>query len=108
MCSTGPPPPNNCGEMFPPDGFNRARRNRLMEEKPAAAPRRGIYLVANRRSQAECDNLIASIRRCGCRLPIHVIPFDENPAALDKRWDGVVPLSLADFPPEGAGVFQRA
>jgi len=107
MCSTGPPPPNNCGEMFPPDGFNRARRNRLMEEKPAAAPRRGIYLVANRRSEAECNNLIASIRRCGCRLPIHVIPFDENPAALDKRWDGVVPLSLADFPPEGLEFFRE-
>ena len=78
-----------------------------MDEKPAAAPRRGIYLVASRRSQAECNNLIASIRRCGCRLPIHVIPFDESPAVLDKRWDGVAPLSMADFPAEGREFFNE-
>jgi len=72
-----------------------------MEEKPSASSRRGIYLVANRRSEAECNNLIASIRRCGCRLPIHIIPFDENPPVLDKRWPGVERLSMADFPTEG-------
>ncbi|MGA3131737.1 MAG: hypothetical protein ABSD59_13105 [Terracidiphilus sp.] len=93
--------------MFPPGGFDLLRRNKLMEEKPASAPRRGIYLVANRRSQAECNNLIASIRRCGCRLPIHVIPFDERPAILDRRWDGVVQLSMADFPAEGLKFFNE-
>jgi hypothetical protein len=72
-----------------------------MEEKPASAPRRGIYLVANRRSEAECNNLIASIRRCGCRLPIRVIPYGGRCAVLDARWDGVEQLSMGDFPGEG-------
>jgi hypothetical protein len=78
-----------------------------MEDRPASAPRRGIYLVANRPSEAECNNLIASIRRCGCRLPIHVIAFDEHPAALDRQWEGVVPLSVADFPAEGIEFFNE-
>ena len=72
-----------------------------IDDKHAPAPRRGIYLVANRRSQAECNNLIDSIRRCGCRLPIRVLPFDAAPPALANRWDDVARLSLADFPPEG-------
>jgi hypothetical protein len=72
-----------------------------MQEKPASTPRRGIYLVANRRSEAECNNLIASIRRCGCRLPIRVIPYGGSPAVLDAGWEGVEPLSMADFPAEG-------
>ena len=70
-------------------------------------PRRGIFLVANRRSQANANNLIASIRRCGCNLPIHVIPFDDSPAVLDRRWEGVVQLSLADFSSEGMSFFNE-
>lgn len=76
-----------------------------MEDKPT--PRRGIYLVANRRSQANANNLIASIRRCGCRLPIHVIPFDETPAVLDRQWKDVVQLSLTDFPAAGIAFFNE-
>ncbi len=76
-----------------------------MEDKTAL--RRGIYLVANRRSQANANNLIASIRRCGCWLPIHVIPFDDSPAILDRQWDGVVQLSLADFPAGGREFFDE-
>jgi hypothetical protein len=72
-----------------------------MEEKPASEPRRGIYLVANRRSEAECNNLIDSIRRCGCRLPIHVIPYGGSLAILDAKWDGVEQLSMGDFSAEG-------
>jgi hypothetical protein len=72
-----------------------------MEQKPASAPRRGIYLVANRQSEAECNNLIASIRRCGCRLPIRMIPYGGSPAVLDAGWDGVEQLSMGDFSPEG-------
>lgn len=79
----------------------------MMEDKSASAPRRGIYLAANRRSEAECNNLIASIRRCGCRLPIRIIPFDASPAILDKRCDGVVQLSLTDFPAEGQNFFHE-
>jgi hypothetical protein len=78
-----------------------------MEEKHASELRRGIYLVANRQSEAECNNLIASIRRCGCNLPIHVIPFDGSPAVLDKRWDGVAQLSMADFPAAGLAFFEE-
>lgn len=72
-----------------------------MEEKPASPGRRGIYLVANRQSEAECNNLIASIRRCGCRLPIRVIPYGGSPAVLDARWNDVEPLSMGDFSAEG-------
>lgn len=90
-----------------PGRFDLALSGKSMEEKQASAPRRGIYLVANRRSQFESNNLIDSIRRCGCNLPIHVIPFDENPAVLDKRWGGVEQLSMADFPAEGLAFFEE-
>ncbi len=78
-----------------------------LEGKHAPAPRRGIYLVANRRSQAQCNNLIDSIRRCGCRLPIRVLPFDASPVALRKRWDDVERLSMADFPAAGLAFIEE-
>ncbi len=62
---------------------------------------RGIYLVANQRSAAECSNLVYSIRRCGCNLPIRVIPFGGEPLSLSDSWNGVKLLSMSDFPPEG-------
>ena len=65
------------------------------------ARKRGIYLVANQHSGVACGNLIASIRRCGCHLPIRVIPYSGSPMDLDPRWDGVKLLTLADFPAEG-------
>ena len=37
--------------------------------------KRGIYLVANRKSQEMCENLIYSIRGSGCLLPIRLIHF---------------------------------
>src|SRR5204862_6507628 len=37
--------------------------------------KRGIYLVANFKSQAMCENLIFSIRKGGCTLPIRLIHF---------------------------------
>jgi hypothetical protein len=90
-----------------PGSQDLARWIGFMEEKQASPGRRGIYLVANRRSEAQCNNLIDSIRRCGCKLPIHVIPFDGNPAALDQRWDGVRQLSMSDFPAEGLAFFDE-
>jgi len=72
-----------------------------MEDTQNQTRKRGIYLVANRRSSAECSNLIASIRRCGCHLPIRVIPYGGSPMVLDQRRDGVKLLSLSDFPAEG-------
>lgn len=62
---------------------------------------RGIYLIANHRSTEECYNLIYSIRECGCRLPIHVIPYGGKPLLPRHPLDGVRLLSLADFPAEG-------
>jgi hypothetical protein len=63
--------------------------------------KRGIYLVANRKSEAECLNLIYSIRRCGCRLPIRVIPFDDKPIRPDAAWEDVSLVTLEDFPQQG-------
>ena len=36
---------------------------------------KGIYLVANKKSEALCANLIYSIRESGCKLPIRIIHF---------------------------------
>jgi len=65
------------------------------------APSRGIYLIANAHSQQQCNNLIYSIRRCGCRLPIRVIPYGGSPMLFDRSWEDVRQLSLSDFPAEG-------
>jgi hypothetical protein len=61
----------------------------------------GIYLVANRRSADECANLIYSVRKCGCRLPIRVIPFGGEPLPASASWEDVKLLSMSDFPAEG-------
>ena len=37
--------------------------------------KRGIYLVANFKSQEMCENLVYSIRKSGCSLPIRLIHF---------------------------------
>lgn len=68
---------------------------------PARSPNRGIYLIANERSAAECYNLIYSVRKCGCRLPIRVIPYGGKPLQLRVPVEGVELVSLTDFPPEG-------
>lgn len=62
---------------------------------------RGIYLVANRQSAEECRNLIYSIRKCGCKLPIRIIPFGGKPLPLQAGWEDVRLLSQSDFPSEG-------
>jgi hypothetical protein len=72
-----------------------------MKEAQALPPTRGIYLVANRRSEEQCKNLIHSIRRCGCRLPIRIIPYGGHPVSFDERWEDVKRLELNDFPSEG-------
>ena len=65
-------------------------------------PSRGIYLVANRQSAQECNNLIYSIRRCGCLLPVRILPYGGKPVRLNARWEGVECLSTADFSVEAA------
>jgi hypothetical protein len=90
-----------------PGSQDLARLIGFMEQEQASTVRRGIYLVTNGRSEAQCNNLIDSIRRCGCKLPIHVIPFGGSPAVLDQRWDGVRQLSMGDFPAEGLAFFDE-
>lgn len=66
-----------------------------------SSPKRGIYLIANQRSAAECYNLIYSIRKCGCQLPIRVIPYGGKSLHLRAPVDDVHLLSISDFPCEG-------
>jgi hypothetical protein len=63
--------------------------------------KRGIYLIANRQSEGECRNLIYSIRRCGCNLPIRIILYGGMPLTIDPAWKDVKLLSPSDFPAEG-------
>lgn len=72
-----------------------------MKEIQSPPPTRGIYLVANRRSEEQCNNLIYSIRHCGCRLPIRIIPYGGDPVSFGEPWQDVKCLSLSDFPSEG-------
>jgi hypothetical protein len=67
----------------------------------AAPGSRGIYLVANQISSDLCHNLIYTIRQCGCRLPIRVIPFGGEPIRVDPSLEDVKLLRLDDFPAEG-------
>jgi hypothetical protein len=62
---------------------------------------RGIYLVANRVSSDLCHNLIYSIRQCGCRLPIRVLPYGGEPLALKDNFEDVALVRPEDFPAEG-------
>lgn len=62
---------------------------------------RGIYLIANRQSADECRNLIYSIRNCGCRLPVRIIPYGGKPLPIEAGWDDIRLLSLVEFPAEG-------
>jgi hypothetical protein len=66
-----------------------------------ASLKRGIYLVANQRSAGESRNLIYSIRKCGCQLPIRVIPYGGESLLADPSWEDVKVLSMDDFPGEG-------
>ncbi len=62
---------------------------------------RGIYLVANHISSEHCHNLIYTIRQCGCRLPIRIIPYGGKPLALKERFEDVELVRTEDFPVEG-------
>jgi hypothetical protein len=69
--------------------------------------KRGIYLVANRQSADECGNLVYSIRRCGCQLPIRIIPFGGEPLPISAAWNDVRVLSISDFPEEGVAFVEQ-
>jgi len=61
---------------------------------------RGIYLVANLKSQTMCKNLIYSIRAGGCSLPIRVIHFGGKEIQSPYILNQVELLHYEDFPAE--------
>ncbi len=61
---------------------------------------RGIYLVANKRSEQFCENLIYTIRQFGCSLPIKVIHFGGEPVTSSYITDEAQLVTAKDFSPE--------
>jgi hypothetical protein len=64
-------------------------------------PMRGIYLVANDHSEALCANLIYSIRKSGCNLPIRLIPFGGKPVQSGRVLKEVEIWDVGRFPGDG-------
>lgn len=62
--------------------------------------KKGIVLVANLKSQLYCENLIYSIRKSGCRLPIRLIHFGGEAVNSEYILDEVEFLTEADFSEE--------
>jgi len=62
---------------------------------------RGIYLVANARSEKQCANLVYSIRNAGCGLPIRLIPFGGKPVQSDFILNEVEICPIEDFSTSG-------
>lgn len=65
--------------------------------------KKGIVLVANLKSQWYCENLIYSIRKSGCQLPIRLIHFGGEPVNSKKILDEVEFLTVDDFSEEANG-----
>ena len=61
---------------------------------------RGIYLVANRKSEVFCENLVYSIRRSRCTLPIRLIPFGGERVRAKSLLSEVEIVEVQDFPAE--------
>jgi hypothetical protein len=68
---------------------------------------RGIYLVANRRSERQAANLVHTLRQSGCALPIALIPYDDDlprhPALLAET----TPMPVESFPAEGRAILDE-
>lgn len=62
--------------------------------------KKGIVLVANLKSQWYCENLIFSIRKSGCTLPIRLIHFGGEPVNSEKILKEVEFLTVDNFPEE--------
>lgn len=62
---------------------------------------RGIFLVANKRSQDHCENLVHSLRRTGCTLPIRLIPYGGDPVDSPTILKEVEVTPETAFPVEG-------
>ena len=62
--------------------------------------KKGIVLVANLQSQSICENLIYSIRKSGCSLPIRLIHFGGKPVDSKFVLNEVEFLTVDDFSEE--------
>lgn len=69
--------------------------------------KRGIYLVANLKSQQLCENLIYSIRQSGCTLPIKLIHYGGDPVDSAYIKSQAELVTTADFPEEGLSLINR-
>lgn len=67
----------------------------------------GIYVVANLRSQSHCENLIYSIRKTGCRLPIRLIPYGGEPIHSQAVLSQVEVTPESSFPAEGRALVEK-
>ncbi len=71
----------------------------FLKKKPMSSSR-GIYLVANKRSEQFCENLIYTIRQFGCSLPIKVIHFGGEPVTSSYIIGEAQLVTAKDFSPE--------
>lgn len=62
--------------------------------------KRSIYLVANKKSEDQCANLIYSIRQSGCALPINLIHFGGEEIKSEAILSEVNFMRESDFPAE--------
>lgn len=62
--------------------------------------KKGIFLVANLKSQDQCSNLIYTIRESGCTLPIRLIHFGGQEIQSPYVLQHVELLHFKDFPLE--------
>ena len=62
--------------------------------------KKGIVLVANHNSQFYCKNLVYSIRKSGCTLPIRLIHFGGKKVESITLLNEVEFLTIEDFPDE--------
>jgi hypothetical protein len=69
--------------------------------------KRGILLVANKKSEDQAQNLVYSIRNSGCKLPIKLIHFGGNKVSAPDLIKEVELLFFEDFPDEAKGFVEK-
>lgn len=69
--------------------------------------KRSIFLVANKKSEAQCANLIYSIRESGCLLPINLIHFGGEEITSDYIKKEVRFMYESDFSDEARNFIDR-
>jgi len=66
-----------------------------------------IFLVANKKSETQCANLIYSIRQSGCTLPINLIHFGGEEITSQYIQNEVTFMYESDFPDEAINFIDR-